>query len=353
MSVTQLSISDFRCLVQVDEALHPTANVIIGDNGSGKTSFLETLYFLGRGRSFRPTRTRGLVRDGQPHFLLRASLDGVPRQIGIEAGGPAMRLRIDGHAAQKLEHLAAAVPVQVIEPGIHRLVESGPSQRRSFLDWGVFHVKRPFLEEWRRFQRALKQRNAVLRQGGNRKEAAMWEDALVASGTAVHELRATYLDELMPFVDRVIGQLLDQPAAVAYQRGWPDDLGLAAALDGSWARDTRVGHTHVGPQRADLQLRFAKKSARDRVSRGQQKLLASALILAQVAMLATTDGPGAVLLLDDPAAELDQNSLEKLFSVVSELGAQLFVTGLDRALLPQFDDGFVFHVEQGELRKVV
>jgi len=353
VSVRELFVADFRCLQQVDVALHPALNLIIGPNGSGKTSFLEALYFLGRGRSFRATRTRGLVRDGQPHFLLRAALDGIPRQLGVEGGPEGLRLRIDGHSAQGLEHLASALPVQVIEPGIHRLVDSGPSQRRSFLDWGVFHVKPSFLDEWRRYQRALKQRNAVLRQGGKRAEAAMWEDALVAAGTAMHELRTTYLDDLMPRINNVSESLLDEPVAVLYQRGWPDDQTLTEALDANWSRDSRIGHTHVGPQRGDLQLRFAKKSARDRVSRGQQKLLAAALVLAQVGMLAEGSGPRPVLLLDDPAAELDQTSLQRLFAVAGALGVQKFITGLDLSLLPEFDERSVFHVEQGVLEKMV
>lgn len=353
MSLDTLFINDFRCLAEVDEPLHPSANLIIGDNGSGKTSFLEAIYFLGRGRSFRSTRTRGLVRDGQPHFVLRAGLSGKPGLIGVQGGGDGLKLRIDGHNAQGLEHLASALPVQVIEPGIHRLVESGPSQRRAFLDWGVFHVKQPFLEEWRRCQRALKQRNAVLRQGGSRREAAMWEDALVAAATAVHELRQTYLDELMPGINNVTELLLDEPVAVNYHRGWSEELTLEQALEESWSRDARVGHTHVGPQRADLRLRFANRGARDRVSRGQQKLLAAALILAQVGMLAQGTGPGAVLLLDDPAAELDKRSLERLFAVAGDLGAQQFITGLDQALLPDLDAVSLFHVKQGALQKMV
>jgi DNA replication and repair protein RecF len=353
MSLKSLAIAHFRCLREVSVEAHPQLNVIAGPNGSGKTSFLEALYFLGRGRSFRSTRTRGLVQDGEQRFVVRADLDGSPKRIGIEGGGPALRVRVDGHNANGLDELIKALPVQVIEPGIHRLVDAGPSQRRAFLDWGVFHVKHTFLEEWRRYQRAVKQRNAVLRQGGDRNAAAVWEDALVASGEAVHQLRATYLTDLLPHVESVTTRLLDQAVAVDYHHGWGDDESLREALDRSWERDSRIGQTHVGPQRADLRLRFATRVARDRVSRGQQKLLASSLVLAQLRYLVAEDQTSPILLLDDPAAELDTCSLERLFSVTRDLGAQQFITGLDVSILPGTDDAHVFHVEQGSLQKVV
>jgi len=353
MPLQSLAIAHFRCLREVSVEAHPQLNVIVGPNGAGKTSFLEALFFLGRGRSFRSTRTRGLVEDGEQHFIVRADLDGVPKRIGVEGGGPTLRVKVDGHNANGLDVLIRALPIQVIEPGIHRLVDAGPSQRRAFLDWGVFHVKHTFLEEWRRYQRSVKQRNAVLRQGGDRTAAAVWEDALVASGEAVHQLRASYLTELLPHIESVTSRLLDQPVAVDYHRGWGEEESLAEALDRSWERDSRIGQTHVGPQRADLRLRFATRVARDRVSRGQQKLLAASLVLAQVGYLVANDKKSPILLLDDPAAELDTDSLSRLFSVTRELGAQQFITGLDAAILPGSDEAHVFHVEQGALQKVV
>ncbi|MEM6638498.1 MAG: DNA replication/repair protein RecF [Pseudomonadota bacterium] len=351
--LTTAAIHDFRCLQQVDVACHPAFNLIVGPNGSGKTSFLESLYFLGRGRSFRSTRTRGLVRDGERRFVVRCDIDGAPNSLGVEGGGDALRIRVDGHVAGKIEALIRALPIQVIEPGIHRLVESGPSQRRAFLDWGVFHVKHTFLEEWRRYQRALRQRNAVLRQGGQRREAAVWEDALVAAGEAVDQCRATYLADLMPEFQKIVARLLDVPAAVVYSRGWSDESGLRDAINESWDRDARLHMTHVGPQRADLKLRFSDRMARDRVSRGQQKLLAAALVLAQVSLVEKAGKRSPVLLLDDPAAELDQKSLGRLLSVTAELPVQRFVTALDAAVLPDRPVGHVFHVEQGKVELMI
>lgn len=353
MALQTATISRFRCLNDVNVEAHPAFNLIVGPNGSGKTSFLESLYFLGRGRSFRSTRTRGLVQDGHKRFVVRAALGGAPAFLAVEGGGESLRIRVDGHAAPKIDSLVRSLPVQVIEPGIHKLVDAGPAQRRSFLDWGVFHVKQTFLEEWRRYQRALRQRNAVLRQGGDRASAAMWEDALLAAGNAIDQLRATYLEELSPHVARITAGLLDEAVEVVYHRGWPDEVALDKALDASWERDQRIGLTHVGPQRADLRLRFADRAARDRVSRGQQKLLAASLVLSQVALVERDGERPPVLLLDDPAAELDRRSLGRLLAVTSELPVQQFVTALETSALADAPAGHVFHVEQGDLRLVV
>lgn len=353
MTVQALAIEDFRCLEKVEVEAHPDTNLIVGDNASGKTSFLEALFFLGRGRSFRTARARGLVRDGARNFLVRAELEGRPGRLGVQSGADGLKIRVDGQPAQGIEHLVSAVPVQVIEPGIHRLVEAGPAQRRAFLDWGVFHVKQSFLEEWRRFQRAVRQRNAALRGGADRAGAGVWEDALVAAGEAVHTLRRTYLDLLRPHLTPITDRLLEAPVRLNYTRGWPEDATLAEALDQSWERDRRLGLTNAGPHRADLQLRFADKAARARVSRGQQKLLASALVLAQLALFHGERAQRAVLLLDDPGAELDRHSLSRLFAVIEGLPAQAFITGLTAAELPADRPHSMFHVEQGRFEKMV
>ena len=214
----------------------------------------------------------------------------------------------------------------------------------------MFHVKHTFLEEWRRYQRALRQRNAVLRQTGGREEAAVWEDALIASGHAIDQLRQTYLDELAPHIARMTTALLDDRVEIVYQRGWADGMALDQALSESWDRDARLGQTHVGPQRADLRLRFADRLARDRVSRGQQKLLAASLVLAQVVLVSKHGAKPPVLLLDDPAAELDNERLGRLLTLTSELSIQQIVTALDPTAWPVVPDGHMFHVEQGNLR---
>jgi DNA replication and repair protein RecF len=157
----------FRCLAEVEFELDPRANLFIGPNASGKTSLLEAAFFLGRGRSFRSRRRDALIRHGQEAFLLagRSEVGAVATPLGVRASRKDTEWRVGGAPADGIADLAEQFPAQVIDPDVHKLLEEGPGRRRRFLDWGVFHVEPAFLENWRRYHQALRQRNAALKHG--------------------------------------------------------------------------------------------------------------------------------------------------------------------------------------------
>ena len=352
MALEKLVIKNFRCLEAVELEPHPEGNIIVGENASGKTSLLEALFFVGRGRSFRPAQTEGLIRDGSSAFQLVATVGhkGRPLVLGLEVTKDSRTVRIGGQPAKSLGELAQYLPIQVIDPDVHKLVEDGPGGRRQFLDFGVFHVEHGFLDIWRRYQRALKQRNKALKT--TQKVASAWDPELIQAGEALDSMRRAYVDALLPVARDWCQFLLDADLELKYRSGWAADRTLAEALKQSQQRDRDFGATLVGPHRADLELRVHERSARGRVSRGQQKLLASALLLAQVELMESRTGP-CVLLLDDPAAELDGERLSRLLARVQGLGSQCFITGLTIEDLAEFKSESVFHVEQGNLRRVL
>jgi DNA replication and repair protein RecF len=233
---------------------------------------------------------------------------------------------------------------------VHKLVEDGPGGRRQYLDFGVFHVEHGFLDVWRRYQRILKQRNKALKT--EPRAVSAWDTELIQAGEALDTMRQNYVKALQPIASEWVAFFLQVDLELRYRSGWSGDRSFADALESSRQRDRDFGATLVGPHRADLELRVHARSARGRVSRGQQKMLASAMLLAQLELLEGHRG-GGVLLLDDPAAELDAEHLERLLSRVRALKSQRFITGLDRADLGAFAMGSVFHVEQGNLRKVL
>ena len=352
MALEKLAIKNFRCLESVELLPHPERNIIVGENASGKTSLLEALFFVGRGRSFRPAQTDGLIRDGSTAFQLVATVShrGRPLVLGLEVAKESRTVRIGGEPAKSLGELAEYLPVQVIDPDVHKLVEDGPGGRRQFLDFGVFHVEHGFLACWRRYQRALKQRNKALKT--DPKLASAWDPELIQAGDALDIMRRAYVDELLPVARDWVEYFLDGELELKYRSGWSGDRSLAEALVHSRQRDRDFGATLVGPHRADLELKVHDRAARGRVSRGQQKLLASALLLAQVELMESRGGAG-VLLLDDPAAELDGDRLSRLLARVQGLASQCFITGLNLEDLAEFKSGSVFHVEQGNLRTVL
>lgn len=351
MAVKRLHIERFRCLEAVEFTPDSRRNVIVGLNGAGKTSILEALFFLGRGRSFRSGGNSALIRDGAEDFLLFGELGGrgAPRRLGIQVGRGGMRIHVDGEAGGTVADLAAGFPVQVIEPEIHELVQGGPEGRRRFLDWGVFHVKHAFYPAWRRYRRALQQRNGALRQGAPRAIAVAWDPEIVSAGQEIDALRREYLEALASEFSALSGRLIGQPAIARYRPGWPRDQSLEEALASSWERDARHGRTHVGPHRAELTLQADTSAVRNRMSRGQQKLIGIALILAQTAYVARQLESDVTLLVDEPAAELDSERLEMLLDLLLESPAQLFITALDREALPVDATTSAFHVERGKL----
>src|ERR1700733_1516329 len=357
MALRRGQVTDFRCLHRADLDFDPNFTLISGPNASGKTSLLEAVYVLGRGRSFRTRRLEPLIRSGAERLLVVGEAELPERRVtlGVEGSPDGLRARVGGERVASLTELAWVLPVQVIDPEIHRLIEEGPNRRRRFLDWGVFHVEHSFVEHWQRYQQALRQRNAALKAAQGRPAGTGWDVELVRYGELISEARQRYVEQLAPVAASVAAHLLDLELVIAYRPGWAAGMGLSTALEGSFARDLDLGATQVGPHRADLVIRLQGAGVRDRVSRGQQKLLAAVLLLSQIKLFPEDSRTRPTLLLDDPAAELDSVHLRALLDEVRSQPLQLVVTTLQatQAELAVFGaPGRRFEIEAGEVRAV-
>src|ERR1700730_13966461 len=352
MSLIELTVEDLRCLQRAELALDPRRNLIWGSNGSGKTSLLEAVFLLGRGRSFRTRNSERLIRYGQPKLTVFGRTGGIPAQaVGVQVartGGTTAR--INGATAGSLTELSQAFPVQVIDPGVHKLVEEGGFRRRRWMDWAVFHVEPGFADLWLRYTRAVKQRNAALRH--QPAQASAWDPEVARLGELIAASRRNMLEGLQPLWRQSVSALSSLEVELHYSRGWSQDVPLAQSLTDSRVRDESKGLTHSGPHRADVLIRLAGRPAREVLSRGQQKLVAIAMTLAQIQLLQERTSLAPTLLLDDPAAELDGPHLLLFIEEVSRLNCQLVLTSLH----PQSDlfgrPERVFHVEHGRVGPV-
>jgi DNA replication and repair protein RecF len=353
MSLSQLTITNLRSIEQVELVLPPDLSLVYGGNGSGKTSLLEAIFLLGRGRSFRTRNTERLIRRGQDHLRVIGRIHRgceVSTVVGVELAGEGVTARIGGRPAASLAELSQAFPVQVIEPGVHRLVEEGGYGRRRWLDWAVFHVEPSFVETWTRYTRTLKQRNAALKTDPG--QAPVWDTELVRLGEAIAESRRRLLEALTPYWQEAVGALTGLPVELHYLRGWNQELSLKEALVASRARDEARHLTHWGPHRADVGVRLHGRPAREVLSRGQQKLVAVAMTLAQLRFLKATTDLTPTLLLDDPAAELDGVHLARFIAQVSQLRCQLVVTSLHAESRLFGSPRATFHMDQGRVEPV-
>ena len=352
MPLAELALENLRCIERAELAPAPGINLIFGPNASGKTSLLEGIYLLGRGRSFRTRNSERLIRHGE------ATLRAVGRTLGEVSERLRVRVarnkptsaEIAGVAVRSLAQLTQAFPVQIIEPGVHRLIEEGSPRRRRWLDWAVFHVEPNFIDTWQRYARAVRQRNAALRTAPE--TARAWDGELMRHGAALNAARLKVLASLKPHWNETVGQLAGLPAELVYSTGWKQGSSLEESLAHSWERDRARGISHSGPHRADIQVRIDGRAAREVLSRGQQKLVATAMILAQLKLLRELTSVVPTLLLDDPAAELDAEKLAKFVGEVRRLNCQLILTSLDATREPFGPPERTFHVEQGRVQPV-
>jgi len=330
MPLGRVQVTDFRCLQSAALDLDPQFTLISGPNASGKTSLLEALYVLGRGRSFRTRRLEHLIRHDTTQFVVFGEVVTADRRIpvGVEGSAGGVRARIAGDRASTLAELALMLPVQIIDPEIHHLIEEGPSRRRRFLDWGVFHVEPTFVGHWQRYRQALRQRNAALKSGQDLAVVSVWDGDLIQYGDLLSRARTHYVQRLSEQAAAVARKLLGMELALSYRPGWARDQSFAEALQGSDAHDRQMGATQVGPHRAELGIRLNGAAVKDRISRGQQKLLAASLLIAQLKLFPDDSSVQPSLLLDDPAAELDDERLAGLIREVSAHSVQLIVTTL-------------------------
>ncbi len=354
MAVDRFTAENFRCLKSIELSADPAFNVIYGANASGKTSLLEALAYLGRGKSFRGAATQSLVRHGEREFLLFGEVSGSGGQhrIGVRNSSEGLEIRVDGDRDGGSAALASALTLQIIDPEVHNLVSGGPEQRRRFLDWIAFHVEPGYLDAWRRFRRTLKQRNAALRAGSSRSSIQGWDVEFLAQAQKVDQFRRLALETSHDSLRDRSTTMLGHDIEFRYASGWSGDRDLGDALEEGFERDLKQGATQLGPHRADLKLSYDERQAKRLVSRGQQKLLACSMILAAADTAQTALERPLVLLLDDPAAELDGNSLARLMEQVVGLGAQVIATSLDKDALRFPATPAVFHVEQGELTRI-
>jgi DNA replication and repair protein RecF len=352
--LNRLVITNFRCIEKAEIELDSRCSIFVGPNGAGKTSVLESAHVLSCARSFRTHRLSQLIRRGVEALTVVGEISTSDRTsiLGVRASADGFEARLRGEKAKGIADLARELPLYVIDPNIHRVIEDGPENRRRLLDRGLFHVEQGFVGDWRRYHRVLKQRNSILKSNGTDSEICIWEPELIETGERVAQYRRDYAAKICDRFAPLAEELLGSKVELKLHDGW-SSRSLAEELERSRTRDRKLGSTSVGPHRADLIFSFAGESAKQFVSRGQQKLLAAFFVLAQVAEFGAQSGRRACLLLDDPGAELDVDNFGKLISQIEFVDAQLLITGLDVELLSKRLATSMFHVEQGCVRRLL
>ena len=371
--LNHLKICHLRNLSEVSLTPNPRFNIIYGANASGKTSLLEAIYVLGTVRSFRTSKLQFLVSEDQSAFSVfsEASMDdGFVHRLGIEkAKRKNLQIRIDGQPISSSSHIASMLPIIALDPQSFDLLDGSPQQRRSFLNWLVFHVKPSYLNAWKDYSRCLKQRNMALRRGNiTRLDIEPWDKLLARSGAVLEGLKADVVADLTSRISGFMfhsGDRIEKEISLGYQSGWAQfGAGLSVEqlealffreLDAQFDSDLRQGFTQKGSHRGDLLVRSGKNPAAELLSRGQKKSLIIAMYLAVSEMVLKFCNKRPIFLLDDLPSELDAQRLSALCGHLMRLSGQVFITAVSRNGLAEIQElknkeqCTWFHVKHGSI----
>jgi DNA replication and repair protein RecF len=330
----RVSARSLRNLGHVDFEPGARFNVISGDNGQGKTSLLEAIYFGATSRSFRTSRIGELIAHGESvasSKLLVGQDEGTHEQsVGLSSAGGARQARIEGKRPPSLAAFAARTPVVVFHPGEVALSTGASSERRKLLDRVVLHTAFSKMGDLAAYTRAMRERQQALEARGDRaSDLIEWETLMVRHGSAVCAARseaAARIAEISQIAfDRIAAPGLN--LIVRYLTNVPSDLQTyATLLASSRARDRIRKSAAIGPQRDDLVLEVDGHSARHVASQGQHRAIVLALKAAEIDVIATARGIRPILLLDDVSSELDRTRTVALISFLGEQRGQVFLT---------------------------
>lgn len=305
MSLQKLDIYSLRNIQRASIEPSPNINLIIGENGSGKSSLLEAIFILGRARSFRATHIKQVIQFEKNKLIVSGQSkhnSGSTLHLGIKLNGKGRDIRINQENCCKAD-LAYSFPVILIHTKSYKLLDAGPQVRREFLDWGGFNDEDDFLVSWRKYKKALLQRNSQLKTK-QVNHINVWDTELVQYGTIVSRYRKKYLEKLEPIFFDLSRYFLDfETIELKYISGWDESENFTQVLFNDLQKDLRYGFTHSGPHRCDFQLLINGRLSKDFVSRGQLKLLMLALKLSQVKLINLEKYNRVCVLIDDLTAD--------------------------------------------------
>ncbi|MGH1373043.1 MAG: DNA replication/repair protein RecF [Cellvibrionaceae bacterium] len=361
MTLRRLSAQNLRNITSLDIELDSQLNIFYGDNGSGKTTLLEAVSILSLGRSFRSRKYKTIINHDSESYTVFGQVDDAQDSalipIGVQRDRKGqVQIKRSGIACATAAELAESLPVRILNGHSFGLLEGAPLVRRQFLDWLVFHVEPDFYETWRSYEKCLKHRNSLLRRDKiEASQLALWDRELAPLAARLDDYRQSTYKLIKPVFDRLLSGFEGlENVGVRYYAGWDNEKPFLDLLTDTQERDSDLGYTRQGPHRADLRINYGGSPAVDILSRGQQKIVVSALMIAQGIIFSEITNRTCVYLIDDLPAELDDSFRKTLAGWLSDMNCQVCVTGVEKQVLMDAwsNDSLstrVFHVKHGTI----
>lgn len=360
MEITSIRLTDYRNYRDQTLDFAPGINVLAGGNAQGKTNMLEAVRLCSIGRSHRTPRDRELIREGthQARIALKwRKLDGCHDLAALLPDTSVKQIRVDGKLLRRSGELMGMIATVLFAPEDLMLVKSGPGERRRFMDMELSQIRPVYYYALQRYNRALKQRNNLLRdiaaQPALINTLDSWDELLIAEGAQIARMRAEFVDMLNGFAGQHHGHITDgqENLTCRYISGVDAGNAQKSMSDGvkqARKRDMAAGTTTFGPHRDDLMLMIDGHDVRVFGSQGQQRTTALSLKLSELSVMHNECGEWPVLLLDDVMSELDPRRRRMLLTCIS--GVQTIVTCTDMDDLAGAQIHKALRVEDGTLK---
>jgi DNA replication and repair protein RecF len=342
-----LSLLQFRNHREAELDLGPQVNCLTGPNGTGKTNLLDAVHYLSMCKSYFEPKDMHNVLHGEEWFMLKGTMDAADGadslSCAVRKGHRKSFTRNHKEYGRLADHVGR-YPAVMITPYDSVLVLEGSEVRRRFLDGLIAQFDREYLEHLLRYNRALAQRNLLLKQADAplpRSMAEPWDEQLIIHGEAVHAVRRTFMAALAPLLQRHYAGITSGPEEVALEyHSALADGGMRDILDRQWQRDLQAQYTTGGIHKDDLLFGIDGRPLRKFGSQGQQKTFLIALKLAQFDLTAQRTGTKPLLLLDDIFDKIDPLRMRHLLEMLGggRFG-QVIITDTDAERLHKALDG--------------
>lgn len=361
--LARLNVLHFRNHREVEADLGPEVNCFVGPNGVGKTNLLDAVHYLSLGKSyFDPVDVHNILH-GEDLFMVQGQMRTIAGEDAVLCSVRVGQRKVLSRNRKEYDRLADHVgryPVVMITPYDGQLVLDGAEVRRRFLDGLIAQFDRGYLDALIRYNRALTQRNTVLKQfalsgQGTLEDLEPWDEQLIGHGTTVHEVRQAFMREMVPLLEQHYHGISAGPERVAlHYRSALQERSLRELLRSAWDRDRAAQHTTQGIHKDDLVFTLNGQPLKRHGSQGQQKTFLIALKLAQFDLTQQRTGVRPILLLDDIFDKIDPQRMRHLLKLLKDQRfGQVLITDTDARRLHAALDGLdldvrFFHLDHGK-----
>lgn len=344
-------MNGFRCYQQIEIPFNHPITVFHGDNGAGKTSVLEAIYFLSTGKSFRSSRPKNLINHQAEELMVYAEFTdpaGSINHLGVSLNQQNKKvIRYNQQTIKNQSQVAHDLPVVSIDPDSYLFLDKAPQFRRSYLDWLVFHVKPEYLSIWSKVARCQKHLNQLFKDNKTQ-SLPQWESQYIEFANQLNDMRLEVFKQLKPLIYTKIEHFIPELADMnmVYSQGWTKELSLEELLNRDRDRHLSYGHLNGGIHKMDIKNLFGHTPAHERLSRGQKKIISIIYYLSFIELMSAVLERSPLLCLDDMDAELDAAKTQILADFIQQGNHQVFISTVDQKnLLNVLGDVDMFHVK--------